>query len=72
MQAPTIADLLNDPTVRQALEEAWTDSLPADPIQRHEEGGWVYLDTTTGGITAQRATPGTQALVDWLFSQVSG
>jgi hypothetical protein len=48
MRAPTAADLLNDPPVQQALEQAWIDSLPGDPAQRHEEGGWVSLSTTTG------------------------
>jgi hypothetical protein len=36
---PTAAELLNDPTVHQALEQAWVDSQPDDPSQRHEEGG---------------------------------
>jgi hypothetical protein len=41
MQAPTAADLLNEPVVQRALEEAWIDSVAADPVQRHEEGGWI-------------------------------
>jgi hypothetical protein len=64
MKAPTIADLLNDPTVGQALELAWLDSQSADPAQRHEEGGWVYLDTTTGTISVRRASAGAQATLD--------
>ncbi len=64
MQAPTAAELSNDPTVQQALEQSWVDSLPADPARRHEEGGWVYLDTTTGTISVRRAPAGSQAVLD--------
>ena len=64
MQAPTAADLLNDPVVQQALEQAWTDSLPGDPAQRHEEGGWVYLSTTTGALAVRRAPAGAQTTLD--------
>jgi hypothetical protein len=64
MQAPTADDLLNDATVRAALEQAWIDSLPSDPANRHEEGGWVYLDTTTGTISVQRAPSGARAALD--------
>ncbi len=51
MQAPTIADLLKAPAVRQAIEEAWGDSEASDPSRRHEEGGWVYADVISGGLT---------------------
>src|SRR3954451_11081173 len=64
MQAPTIADLLNDIAVRQALDHAWKDSLPSDPSQRHEEGGWIYMDTRSGVISTQRAPAGGQAVID--------
>jgi hypothetical protein len=64
VQAPTTADLLNDPVVRQALEDAWRDSLPTDPARRHEEGGWVYADTMSGAITVTRAAAGTTANID--------
>lgn len=61
MNAPTIAELLAHPIVQQALEDAWRDSLPSDPTQRHEEGGWVYLDTITGDLFVRRAPAGTMA-----------
>lgn len=64
MPAPTDADLLKDPEVKRALEDAWTDSLPGDPAKRHEVGGWIYMDTTTGAITVRRAAAGGQASVD--------
>ncbi len=64
MQAPTATELLNDPAVQQALDQAWVDSLPGDPVQRHEEGGWVYLDTTTGAIAVWRAPAGARAVLD--------
>jgi hypothetical protein len=43
------------------MEQAWIDSLPNDPINRHEEGGWIYMDATTGQITTRRAAAGTTA-----------
>lgn len=61
---PTVASLQNNPTVQQALEQAWTDSQPNDPAHRHEEGGWIYINTTTGEITVLRQTPGQQAGID--------
>lgn len=64
MEAPTIAELLNDPVLLQALEQAWTDSQPNDATQRHEEGGWVYMDTRTGITATRRAPAGVQAALD--------
>src|SRR5437763_14287409 len=61
MYAPTTAELLADPTVLQALDDAWSDSLPGDPARRHEEGGWIYLDTTPGVLGVRRAAAGAQA-----------
>jgi hypothetical protein len=58
MKAPTADELLNNPVVRQALEEAWLASLPGDRARRHEEGGWIYVDTTTGVFSFRRAKPG--------------
>lgn len=57
-QAPTADELLHDPIVSQAMEQAWLDSVPNDPANRHEEGGWIYMDITTGQITIQRAPRG--------------
>jgi hypothetical protein len=64
MRAPNARELLNHPVVQQALEEAWRDSRPEEPDARHEEGGWIYLDTTTGGILVRRAAAGLQAEVN--------
>ena len=64
MNAPTIAELLIDPVVMEALEHAWVDSLPDNPSLRHEEGGWVYQDTKTGTRTVQRASAGRRAELD--------
>ena|SRR5579872_6702703 len=64
MRAPTAAEMLIDPTVLRALEQAWTDSLPAEPTRRHEEGGWVYMDPVTGRLSVRRAPAGTQAVLD--------
>ena len=64
MSAATIVELLNDPLVQQALEQAWLDSLPDDPAARHEEGGWIYQDVATGAITVRRSAAGARALLD--------
>jgi hypothetical protein len=64
MPAPTISELLQAPIVRQALEEAWLDSEPADALRRHEEGGWVYADTSSGALSVRRAPPGAQAMLN--------
>jgi hypothetical protein len=61
---PTVAELLNDTTVQQALEQAWIDSQFNNPAQRHEEGGWIYMDTTTGSFTIRRLLPGNRAELD--------
>ncbi len=63
-QAPTATELLADPVVQAALDQAWADSLPSDPTYRHEEGGWVYLDVTTSAISIQRAPTGKDTRVD--------
>ena len=58
MQAPTIADLLKELAVQRALEQAWLQSLPGDALQRHEEGGWIYMDIISRGIVVRRAPAG--------------
>jgi hypothetical protein len=60
----TSGDLLNHPLVQQALEQAWSDSLPDDPMRRHEEGGWIYMDLRTGKVSIRRAPMGSQAELD--------
>ena len=64
MRAPTIAELLRDPIVKRALEEAWVDSQPNDATHRHEEGGWIYIDTTTQTISVKRGPIGGRAHLD--------
>ena len=61
---PTASELLGDRTVVQALDQAWTDSRPEDSQQRHEEGGWIYVNISTGEITTRRASPGMQTAID--------
>lgn len=61
---PTAAELQSNPAVQQAVEQAWNDSQPTDAAHRHEEGGWIYQDTTTGEITTRRASSGQQAGID--------
>lgn len=64
MEAPSVSELLTAEELLEALDEAWEDSLPDDPILRHEEGGWLYLDTTSGAIAVRRAPAGSQASLD--------
>ena len=64
MKVPTAAILRNHPVVQRALAQAWADSLPADPVHRHEEGGWIYMNVVTGEITVERAASGSQARLD--------
>jgi hypothetical protein len=61
---PTATDLRSDPVVVSAIEQAWDDSQPDDPIARHEEGGWIYMDTVTGEIATRRQAAGGQATID--------
>lgn len=61
---PSATELMTDPIVQKAIEKAWVDSLPGDPARRHEEGGWIYFDTTTGQISVRRQKPGQQAGID--------
>jgi hypothetical protein len=67
VKAPTAAELRNHPTVQSALSKAWNDSLPHDPDQRHEEGGWIYINLinlVTEEITVECAPGGLRALID--------
>lgn len=61
LRAPTATELQNHPVVQSTLVQAWTDSLPDDPDNRHEEGGWIYWNITTGEISIRRASPGYQS-----------
>jgi hypothetical protein len=63
-RAPTADELLADPAVQDALAAAWRDSLAADAANRHEEGGWVYLDLSSGAISIRRAKPGAQDTIN--------
>ena len=58
---PTASELQGNPVVRQALNQAWADSNPGEPAKRHEEGGWIFMNTTTGEISVTRAPSGAQA-----------
>ncbi len=64
MNAPSVADLLNHGEVQRALDEAWANSFPNDPVRRHEEGGWVYMEVQTGDISVRHASAGLRASVD--------
>jgi hypothetical protein len=61
--APTIEELANNPIVRGAIESAWVESLSKDPINRHEEGGWIFLHVKTGEIIVVRSARGGKASI---------
>lgn len=58
---PTASELLTHSEVIRALDEAWADSQVNDPGNRHEEGGWIYMDLTTGALVIRRAPAGTRS-----------
>src|SRR5271165_1291375 len=64
VQSPTASELQANPTVRQAIKQAWIDSQPDDPVNRHEEGGWIYSDTNTGQISVRRQLSGGASAID--------
>jgi hypothetical protein len=57
---PTASELLTHPGVIQAMDEAWADSQANDPDDRHEEGGWIYMELTSAAIVTRRAATGTR------------
>lgn len=59
-EAPSAAELQTNPVVQAAFAAAWADSFPDDPPLRHEEGGFIYVNETTGDIVIRRAPPGQQ------------
>ena len=67
MDAPTADELRANPVVQAAFVAAWADSFPDDPVLRHEEGGYIYMNPTTGGVTTRRALPGGRDYIDLSF-----
>ena len=63
-QAPTASELHANPIVQQAIQQAWIDSQASDPLLRHEEGGWIFINTTTGQISVQRQSSGGKSAID--------
>jgi hypothetical protein len=73
LQAPTASELTANGIVTAAIAASWTDSQVADATNRHEEGGWIYMDTTTGAITTRRAPRGGGASINlWNPPEVTG
>ena len=46
------------------MDQAWTDSQTADPALRHEEGGWIYMEISTGILSIRLAPRGLQARIN--------
>jgi hypothetical protein len=62
--APAAAELQANPVVQAAFTAAWADSLADDPVLRHEEGGFIYVNAMTGEVVVRRATPGGRDALD--------
>jgi hypothetical protein len=58
MDALTASELERHPVVVAAFAAAWADSFHDDGRLRHEEGGWIYQNRTTGEIQIRRSQPG--------------
>ncbi len=63
-QPPEASELLRNPGGVRALDEAWADSQIDDSLRRHEEGGWIYMNVSTGSVMTRRAPAGGQAMID--------
>jgi hypothetical protein len=63
LEAPTVMELERNPVVQAAFAAAWADSLADDAVLRHEEGGFIYADTS-GNVIVRRAPPGRRWLID--------
>lgn len=70
MEAPTASELHANPVVQAAFAAAWADSFPDDPALRHEEGGYIYMNPTTGEVVIRRALPGGVDFIDLSFPPV--
>ena len=65
--APTAAELQAHPVVQAAFRAAWADSFADDQALRHEEGGYIYIDPTTGEVIVRRALPGQRRVLDLTY-----
>lgn len=70
MEAPSAEELKEHPVVKAAFAAAWADSFPDDSALRHEEGGFIYANPTTGEIMVRRAMPGGKRLLDLTHAPV--
>ena len=62
--APSAAELLRNPLVDAAIDAAWVDSQADDPVRRHEEGGWIYYELSSGQISVIRAQSGERGIIN--------
>jgi hypothetical protein len=62
--APTAAELQANLVIQAAFAAAWADSFADDPAMRHEEGGFIYFNPTTGDLAVRRVPPGTRRTLD--------
>jgi len=66
--APTVDQLIKDPTVHRALRKAWRDSKPNAPdipfgssgSLKSEQGGWIIWNKKTRRVEIERVPGGTR------------
>src|SRR6185503_15886398 len=64
MTAPSVGEIIENAAIQRALESARADSSADDPLLRHEEGGWIYVQENSGKMLTLRAESGAQATID--------
>jgi von Willebrand factor type D domain len=67
--SPHVDDVLNDPRVQEALDQAWRDSMEGTEGE-HEEGGWIQQCQNVNAITHE-VTYFTQVL-RWPHGDIDG
>ncbi len=63
---PDFNNLTANHTMRTSFQQAWQASNASiHPNHgQHEEGGWIYLNIITGGLSVQRQAAGAQAAIN--------
>ena len=65
-EIPDYRSLTANNTMRTAFQQAWQASNASDQPDhgQHEEGGWIYLNIITGGLSVTRQSSGGQASIN--------
>jgi len=65
-QIPDYSSLTANNSMTTAFQQAWQASNASDQPNhgQHEEGGWIYLNIITGGLSVTRQSSGGQAAIN--------